>query len=92
MKFIRISINEFKALLNRVCESYYGHKYDFEDSAAIIQWLEIHDLKGIVNFLGVIDATPKKIKLMPIHEKYFNNTELVKSIYVKDRLINLIIE
>ena len=34
----------------------------------------------------------KKIKLMPIHEKYFNNTELVKSIYVKDRLINLIIK
>ena len=75
MKFIRISINEFKALLNRVCESYYGHKYDFEDSAAIIQWLEIHDLNGIINFLRVIDATPKKIKLMPIiierHKKRF---------------------
>ena len=66
MKFIRISINEFKALLNRACESYYGHKYDFEDTAAIIQWLEIHDLLGIINFLGITDVNPKKLNLTPI--------------------------
>ena len=31
MKLIRISINEFKALLNRACEVHYGHQYDYED-------------------------------------------------------------
>jgi hypothetical protein len=66
MKFIRISINEFKALLNRLCESYYGHKYDFEDTAAIIQWLELHDLMGIIKFLDITNVNPKKINIMPI--------------------------
>ena len=32
------------------------------------------------------------IKTIPLYEKYFNNTELIKSIYVKNRLINLIIK
>jgi hypothetical protein len=66
MKFIRISINEFKALLNRACEAYYGHKYDFEDTAAIIQWLELHELMGVVNFLEITNVDPKKLKLLPV--------------------------
>ena len=33
-----------------------------------------------------------KIKLMSIYEKYVNNSEIIKSIYVKERLINLIVK
>ena len=79
MKFIRISINEFKALLNRACESHYGHQYDYEDLASIIHWLELHNFEGITNFLNIINSAPQKsdlsIDLIKNHEQriVFNN-------------------
>ena len=79
MKFIRISINEFKALLNRACESHYGHQYDYEDLAYIIHWLELHNFEGITNFLNIINSAPQKsdlsIDLIKNHEQriVFNN-------------------
>ena len=32
------------------------------------------------------------IKLMPLYEKYFNNVKVTRTIYVKNKLINLIIK
>ena len=32
------------------------------------------------------------IKLMPLYEKYFNNTKIIRTIYIKNKLINLIIK
>ena len=55
MKFIRISVNESKALLTRVCESHYKHQYDYEDIATIVQWLELHDLDGVRTLLDEIN-------------------------------------
>ena len=50
--------------------------------------------RGLININK--DITEKeiitKIKLMSIYEKYFNNSEIIKSIYVKERLINLIVK
>ncbi len=63
MKFIRISINELKALLDRACESHYGHQYDFEDIANIIHWLELHNFEGVTNFLKMINSAPQKTDL-----------------------------
>lgn len=63
MKFIRISINEFKALLNRACESHYGHQYDYDDLAYIIHWLELHNFEGLTNFLKMINSAPQKTDL-----------------------------
>jgi hypothetical protein len=63
MKFIRISINEFKSLLNRACESHYGHQYDYEDLAYIIHWLELHNFEGVTNFLKIINSAPQKSDL-----------------------------
>jgi len=79
MKFIRISINELKALVDRACESHYGHQYDYEDLAHIIHWLELHDFKGVTSFLKIINSNPKKsglsTDLEDDHEKgfVFNN-------------------
>ena len=46
------------------------------------------DVDKDVNEKQIINS----IKTMPLYEKYFNNTKIVKSIYVKNRLINLIIK
>ena len=69
MKFIRISVNESKALLTRVCESHYKHQYDYEDIAAIVQWLELHDLDGIRTLLDEINKPLQKNNTLTKHKK-----------------------
>jgi leucyl-tRNA synthetase len=49
---------------------------------------------------GLIDANRdldekqiiNNIKSIPLYEKYFNNTKIIRCVYIKDRLINLIIK
>jgi|TARA_B100001094_G_scaffold136117_1_gene131770 uncharacterized protein YpiB (UPF0302 family) len=64
MKFIRISINESRALLTRVCESHYKHQYDYEDIATIVQWLELHNLDGIKTLLDEISISAQSINTL----------------------------
>ena len=55
MNTTKISINELSALLKRVLESLYADNKDYEDTAQLALWLEIHNLNGISTLLSAME-------------------------------------
>ena len=65
MKFIRVSNNELRAILNNACEAFISHKNDFEEIASTILWLETYDFSGIDMFLNYQDQHSEYNYLQP---------------------------
>ena len=65
MNTTKISINELSALLKRVLESLYADNKDYEDTAQLALWLEIHNLNGISTLLSAMEYITNHDAVVP---------------------------
>ena len=65
MNTTKISINELSALLKRVLESLYADNKDYEDTAQLALWLEIHNLNGITTLLSAMEHITNHDAVIP---------------------------
>ena len=90
--------------LTSECMEELGEKEGINWPEVDKKYLERKNIKIVVQIngkkRGLIDIDKhieekqiiSNIKSIPLYEKYFNNTKVIRSVYIKDRLINLIVE
>ena len=60
---LRISLNEFRALLRKAFEGIYGHSRDWNALADLILWLEYRGLKGLESLFAAAPSLKAEYKL-----------------------------
>lgn len=60
-----LSRNELRALLSRVFEGMYGHKYDYSAMALTVLWMECYGLEGVSRLVKSLTDFEKKDLILP---------------------------